>query len=242
MKRFLKTVFGLIFHRFGWKVLSLGAALVIWATVATEPELSTFASTQIEYKNLPPDLEIASNPISTVFLELRGPSGELQGLGGQGVHPQIILDLSSATPGEHTYAISSGAVKLPRGVRLVSALPTQVHLDFETREARTVPVRVRFAGEGVHGYIVASDVVTPSSERIEGASSHVDATTEVVTDPVDVSNAVGAQNFRVTAFVGDPFVHIVGSPQVTVAVTMKKEPAAAQAPGKKAAAPAHVND
>jgi YbbR domain-containing protein len=241
MKRFFKTALGLIFNRFGWKLLSLAVAIAIWATVATEPELSTFASTQVEYKNLPSDLEIASNPISTVFLEVRGPSGELQGLGGQGVHPQIILDLSSATPGEHTYAISSGTVKLPRGVRLVSALPAEVHLDFENRQARTVPVRVRFAGEGADGYDVASDVVTPSSERIEGASSHVDATTEVVTDPVDVSSAVGTKNFRVTAFVADPFVHIVGSPQVTVAVTMKKEPAAAQPPGKKAAAPARVN-
>lgn len=241
MKRFFKTVFGLIFNRFGWKLLSLAVAVVIWATVATEPELSTFASTQVEYKNLPSDLEIASNPISTVFLELRGPSGELQGLGGQGIHPQIILDLSSATPGEHTYAISDSVAKLPPGVRFVSALPAQVHLNFETRGTRTVPVRIRFAGEGADGYIVASAIATPPMEKIEGASSHVDATTEVVTDPVDVSSAVGVQNFRVTAFVGDSFVHIVDSPEVTVAVTMKKEPAAAQTPGKKAAAPARVN-
>jgi YbbR domain-containing protein len=240
MKRFFKIVFGLIFDRFAWKLLALAVAIVIWATVASEPELSTFASTQVEYKNLPSDLEIASNPITTVFLELRGPSGELQGLGGQGVHPQIILDLSSAAPGEHTYAISDGAVKLPRGVRLVSALPAQVHLDFEARESRTVPVRVRFAGQGANGYMVDSMIVTPSTVRIEGASSHVEGTTEVVTDPVDVSSAVGTQNFRVTASVGDPFVHIDGSPQVDVTVTMKKEPAATKPSAKKGAGPAHV--
>ena len=105
MTRFLKAAFGLVFDRAGWKLLSLGVAFVIWAMVASEPELSTFVSTQVEYKNLPSDLEISSNPVTTVLLELRGPSGELQGLGGEGLHPQIILDLNSATPGQHTYAI-----------------------------------------------------------------------------------------------------------------------------------------
>jgi YbbR domain-containing protein len=225
MTLFLKAAFGLVFDRAGWKLLSLGVAFVIWAMVASEPELSTFVSTQVEYKNLPSDLEISSNPITTVLLELRGPSGELQGLGGQGVHPQIILDLNSATPGEHTYAIGN-AVKLPRDVRLVSELPAQVHFDFETRTERTVPVHVRLTGEGHNGYVVASEEVTPPNEKIEGAASHVAADGEVVTDPVDVSEVVGTTTFRVTTFVTDPFVHIKSSkssPQVTVTVTMKKK-------------------
>jgi hypothetical protein len=222
MTRFLKAVFGLIFDRAGWKLLSLAVAFVIWAMVASEPELSTFVSTQVEYKNLPSDLEISSNPVTTVLLELRGPSGELQGLGGQGVHPQIILDLNSATPGEHTYAIGN-AVKLPRDVRLVGELPAQAHFNFETRAERTVPVHVRFTGEGRNGYVIASEEVTPPTEKIEGASTHVAADGEVVTDPVDVSEVVGTTTFRVTTFVADPFVHIKTSPQVTVTVTMKKK-------------------
>jgi hypothetical protein len=223
MTRFLKTVFGLIFDRAGWKLLSLAAAIAIWALVASEPELSTFVSTQVEYKNLSPDIEISSNPVTTVLLELRGPSGELQGLGGEGVHPQIILDLSSARPGQHTYAIDNSSVKLPRGVRLVGELPAQVHFDFETRAHRTVPVQVRFTGEGHNGYVVSSEEVTPAREDIEGAASHVAAEGEVVTDPVDVSDVVGTTTFRVNAFASDPFVHIKSSPQVTVTVTMKKK-------------------
>jgi YbbR domain-containing protein len=222
MKRYLKSAFGLIFDRAGWKLLSLAVAIAIWALVSSEPELSTFVSTQVEYKNLPPDIEISSNPITTVLLELRGPSGELQGLGGEGVHPQIILDLTSARPGQHTYAIDRNSVKLPRGVHLVGELPAQVHFDFETRAKRTVPVVVRFTGEGHNGYIVSSEEVTPKTEEIEGAASHVAADSEVVTDPVDLSDVVGPTTFRVTAYATDPFVHIKSS-QVTVTVTMKKK-------------------
>jgi hypothetical protein len=223
MTRFLKAAFGLIFHHFGWKLLSLAAAAAIWAMVASEPELSTFATTQVEYKNLPPDIEIASNPVTTVILELRGPSGELQGLGGEGVHPQIVLDLSSATLGLHTYAIGDRAVKLPRGVRLVSEIPSEIRFNFENVVKRTVPVHVRLVDEGGNGYIVASESVSPPTFDIAGAASHVADTKEVVTDPVDLAGAIGVKTFRVTAFVADPFVHITSVPEVSVTVTMKKQ-------------------
>lgn len=236
MIRALRALFGLVFDRFWYKLLSLAVATLIWATVASEPELSTFTSTQVEYKNLPGDLEIASNPVTAVLLELRGPSGELLGLAGEAVHPQIILDLSSATPGGHTYAIAGSAVRLPRGVRLVSALPAQVHFNFETRAQRSVPVHPSLAGNGENGYVVASTTVTPATVTIDGAASHVAATTEALTDPVDVSNAVGTASYQVTAFSADPFVRITSPTQVTVTVTMKKKDAAA-VPAQTHAAP-----
>ncbi len=223
MTRFLKAAFGLIFDRVGWKLLSLAAALVIWVLVASEPELSAFVPTQVEYKNMPADLDMASNPVTTVLLELRGPSGQLQGLGGENVHPQIMLDMSSATPGEHTYAIDSSALKLPRGVRLVGAIPGEVRFNFEPVVYREVPVHVRFNGAGRNGYSVAIDTETPATIKIDGPASHVEATKQVETDPVDVSDAVGSQTFQVNAFVADPFVHIESSPRVSVTVTMRKQ-------------------
>ncbi len=229
MTRVLKTGLGLIFNRIGWKLLSLAVAFAIWAMVASEPELSTFISTPVEYKNLPDNLDIASNPVTTVLLELRGPSGELQELGDPGMHPQIILDMSAAAPGERTYAISDGplrrdgAVKLPPGVRLVSALPPQVRFAFEPRTTRWVPVSTRFVENGSHGYFVSSQKVNPDKVEIAGPASHVAAIAEVQTDAIDLSNSVGTTNFRVNAFTSDSFVRILSSPQVDVTVTMKKK-------------------
>ena len=229
MTRVLKAVVSLLFARIGWKLLSLAVAFAIWAMVASEPELSTFVSTHVEYKNLPDNLDIASSPVTTVLLELRGPSGELQELGDPGMHPQIILDMSAAAPGERTYAISDGplrrdgSVKLPPGVRLVSALPPQVRFTFEPRVTRWVPVAARFVQDGVHGYFVSSQTVDPDKVEIAGPASHVAAIQEVQTDAIDVSNSVGTTNFRVNAFTGDAFVRILSSPQVDVTVTMKKK-------------------
>jgi YbbR domain-containing protein len=213
----------LIFENIGWKLLSLAAAATIWAMVATEPELSTFAGTQVEYKNLPNDLEIGSSPLTSVMLELRGPSGQLSGIGEASLHPQIILDMSAAVAGERTFTVDDRAVKLPRGVRLVRAMPAQVRFDFERRAEASVPVTVRITGQGHDGYFVASQSAQPSHLGIVGPASHVARVTQAVTDAVDVSQVVGTSEFRVNAFLNDPYVRFQGSPQVDVTITMKKK-------------------
>lgn len=227
MIRRLLWLAGWVTHNFGWKMMALAIAVVIWALVATEPELSTFATVRLEFRNLPDDLEVSSAPVSSVSLELRGPSGELRSMAGEtqgpgGVRPEVVLDMSGVQPGERTYAIGDGNVRLPRGVRLVRATPSEVRLDFERRGVREVPVVPRFAGDGTNGYAVARFDVQPPRLLVAGPASHVDRIRSVTTDPVDVSAAVGSSEFHVNAFVADPFVRFQGSPQVTVAVTMQK--------------------
>ncbi len=224
MTKALKWTRALLLEHFGWKLLSLGIAVVIWALVASEPELTTLATVRLEYKNLPDDLEISSATVDTVRLELRGPSGELRDLGESGgLHPAVILDMSAVQPGQRTFTIDGGNVKLSRGVRLVRTIPAEVRFEFERRVARTVPVVVRFTGEGQNGYAIANKEVDPPELRIVGPASRVSRTTAAVTDPVDVSSVVGSSEFRVNAFVEDSYVRFETSPQVRVTVTMKKK-------------------
>ena len=213
---------------FLWKMLALAIAVAIWMLVASEPELSTFATVRLEFKNLPDDLEISSQPVSTISLELRGPSGELRSVSGEpyglgSLRPAVILDMSGVQPGERTFPIGNGSVRLARGVHLVRAIPSEVRFDFERRAIRTVAVTPRFRGEGSNGYAVAQVNVEPSQVEIAGPASHVARVSEAVTDQVDVSNVVGTKEFRVNAYVEDPFVHLNDSPQVMVSVVMKKK-------------------
>jgi hypothetical protein len=225
--RALKWVGGLLFENLGWKLLALAAAVVIWALVASEPELATFTTVRLEYKNLPGDLEIGSEPVTSVVLELRGPSSELRGL-GESVRPAVVLDMSSVRPGERTFTVGDGNVKLARGVRLVRSIPSEVRFVFEESGYRSVPVHVRFTGEGQNGYAVAHYEVAPRHLPIAGPKSRVGRIAAVDTDRVDVSSVVGSSEFRVNAFVEDPYVRFTASPQVTVVVTMKRKPAEPQ--------------
>src|SRR5579863_7966972 len=148
MRRAVRFLLNLVTKNLGWKLLSLAMAVVLWALVASEPELFTFTTVQLEYKNLPEDLEIASEPVSRVSLELRGSTGVLSALNDNATRPAVVLDMSDELPGEHTFTVNAGSVKLPRGVSLVRAQPSQVRFTFERRLTRRIPVVVRFAGAG----------------------------------------------------------------------------------------------
>jgi YbbR domain-containing protein len=219
----MKRIVRLIFENFGWKVLSLIVAVVLWAFVASEPQLSTFETVQVEYKNLPAELEVSSEPASVVSLELQGPSGELGNAGEPGFRSAVILDMSGVVSGERTFSVNDAAVRLPRGVRLVRAIPSEVRFEFDRRLERSVPVRVRVTHEGQNGYVVASETAQPDQLMIVGPASRVARITAAATDAVDVSQVVGTSVFQVNAFAEDPYVRIESSPRVEVTITMKKK-------------------
>jgi YbbR domain-containing protein len=218
---FLLRMFRAIVHNLAWKLLALALAVVIWILVASEPEYSTFATARVVYRQLPDDLDISSDPVPLVTLELRGPASELRNLEGP-QRPSAVLDMSDAVPGEHTYTIEDGAVHLPRGVDLLRSVPSEIRFRFEKRITRLVPVKPRFSGDGTAGSAPAAVAIQPSRLEVTGPESHVARVQNVFTDAVDLSSGGSVVVQRVNAFVDDPFVRFVGSPQVTVTVNLPK--------------------
>ena len=120
---------GWLTQNLGWKAGSLVIATLLWISVSNEPELSTFQSVPVEYKQMPQNLEISSDVDETVRLELRGPSGRLHDL--RDAKLAVVLDFSAVhQPGDRTFPIDERNVSLPRGIRLVRAIPgrLQFHL------------------------------------------------------------------------------------------------------------------
>jgi hypothetical protein len=216
-----KALLGLVTGNPGWKLLSLAIAVVVWGVVANEPELSTFATVGVEYRNLPDDLEISSDPVSTVKLELRGPSGQLRGMGDGGASPEVILDMSKVQSGERTFPIGDGSVRLVRGLHLVRAIPSEVRFRFERHAERTVKVTPRFRQR--EGYEVAGFTVQPDSIAVAGPASHIALVETVLTDQVNVPARVGSFDYPVNTFVDDPYIRFPELSRVTVTVTVRKK-------------------
>lgn len=227
----LRSILGFFFNDLGWKLLSLAAAVLLWIFVASEPELSTFVSVPVEYRDLPDNLEISSDVIDSVYLQLRGPSGELRGL-NDGRRFAVVLDMSGVESGQRTFTIEPGEVRLPRGIHLVQAIPSQLRFEFERRIYRTVPVEVRF-GPLQPGYEVAGFTVTPRVLQVVGPESRVDRIKFVVTDPVDLSGVVGQAEFHVNAYADDAHVRFAGFPQVAVRVQVRARASGAAPPDIK---------
>ena len=206
----------------GWKLLSLAAAVLIWISVATEPELATYVSAHVEYKNLSPGVEIDSDVVETVYLEVRGSSEALR-LPELPRRSSVLLDMAGIEPGQHTFTIDSGDVVLPRGVQLVSAIPAQIRMNFESVATRSVPVEVRVASGLADDLEVAEVTAAPSALAITGPASRVARITSAETDPLTPKPEVGTNHYRLEAFVNDGRVRFQDSPQVTVKVTVRKK-------------------
>ncbi|MGP8245231.1 MAG: YbbR-like domain-containing protein [Bryobacteraceae bacterium] len=210
-----------IVHNLAWKLFALVLALVVWILVASEPEYSAFDTARVVYRDLPDDLEISSDPVPAVTLELRGPSSELRNLEGP-QRPAAVLDMSDAVAGERTYTIEDGAVHLPRGVYLLRSIPSEIRFRFEKRGTRLVPVIARFSGGRAAELAPGAVTVQPAMLQITGPESHVSRVKSVATDAVDLSTQASVVTERVNAYVDDPFVRFVASPQVTVSVVLPK--------------------
>jgi len=213
---------GWITHNPGWKLLSLALAVLLWLAFVGDPEVAASASVPVQYRNLPKDLEMSSDVVEKMHLEIRGPSGKLRA--AQLADLAVVLDLGGVTrPGQRTFTIAPGNINLPSGVTLLRAVPAQVRLQFEQLLTRDVPVEVRFSAAPPEGYQIGEQVVDPPRVRILGPESRVESVISVQTDPIDLSATVGRRDFRVPTSVTDPQVRFEGSTMVSVRVeTVRK--------------------
>ncbi len=206
----------------GWRLLSLAIAILIWMAVASEPEMATLISVPVQYKEPGDDLEVSSRLVETVQLETRGLSGRLRELANS--RTAVILDFSKVTqPGERTFNVTREETNLPRGVELLRVTPSQLRFQFEKRVTRTVPVRVRFSGVLAKGLSLESYQAQPAEREVVGPQSQVARVAEVLTDPVDLTAVQPNKAVAATiAFISQPQVRFVGTPQVTVKMVVKQ--------------------
>src|SRR5437899_11838333 len=128
-----------------WKLFALLVSLLLWLTFARDPEVGTFVSVPVEYRGMPDDLEIGSDLVGSVSIDLRGPSAKIDNFNA--AKSAVVLDFSDIhKPGERTFQIDERNIRLPTGMRLVRAIPAQTRPQFKQRTSQAVPVRVRLPG------------------------------------------------------------------------------------------------
>jgi len=205
-----------------WKLLSLGIAFALWARFSAQTDLGTSMPVAIQYRNIPPNLEMTDDVgVERVYLTVRGPAGSLVPSGLASV--AIMLDMKGVDrPGERTFYLSEQNVKLPNGVQLVRVVPSQIHLKFESRVIKEVPVELRFRSSAPVGYRVVSQHAVPGKVRIVGPQSRVNAIASVLSDSIDLSSTYGDAEFRVSANIQDPFVRLESANPIAVRVKLEK--------------------
>jgi hypothetical protein len=211
-----------VLNNIGLKVLSLAGAVVLWGLFGAEPDLETSIGVPLEFHNMPQDLELVSEQTPNVYLMVRGPQGKVRNINRAEV--AVVLDLYNVRqPGAQTFTLDASQVVLPRGVRLLRAVPSQVRLIFEKRLTREVRVLPRFTGAYMTGYGVAGYTIDPPMLRVVGPESRVALLDYVTTDPIDLSTLVGSASYPRNAYLEDPHLRFENLQSVRVHVEMKKK-------------------
>ena len=204
----------------GLKLLSLAIAMMLWWTVAREPEAQMVMRVPVEFYHVPKDLQFSTEMVPEAQIRVRGPVHVLRDLAQADVHP--VIDLSNATAGEQTYPIRPNSIRVPRGAEIEQIIPAQLRLSFDVPLQRMVPVRARITGALVSGFRIATVVVDPQTVQIDGPSRRVKLIESALTDPVDATGVIGSASFSSSVYTTDPLVKVNNVQSVRVTVVTEK--------------------
>ncbi|PSH03913.1 MAG: hypothetical protein CXZ00_10045 [Acidobacteria bacterium] len=218
----------LIFDHALLKLASLLIAILMWYGVAHDPVSEVSVRVPVEFSRPPKGLDYTSDVIPQAQVRLRGPARLVRELSPDSVH--AVIDLQNATPGEHTYDLTTSQIQVPHDIEVVQVTPTRLRMVFDQRITRQVPVKARVVGTLPAGYRIESITLDPATVTITGPARHVNAIETAVTDTVDVTGVTGTAGFETRAFPPDPLVHLSDTGPIHVMVKTQKSSSKAGVP------------
>jgi len=208
------------FDHLALKLASLALAMLLWFVIAGEKTSEMGLSIPIELQNFPKDLELTGEPVNTVEVRLRAAPGIIHKVGPGEISAKV--DVAGAAEGEHIVHLTSEAIRVPFGVRVVKISPSIITLNFERTLHKTVPIRPRLLGRPEPTFEVAAVTSDPSEVQIAGPRSRVREVESAFTEPVSVEGAQSSVVEDVNIGLEDPQLRIQGDPRVHVTATIRE--------------------
>jgi YbbR domain-containing protein len=217
------------FRHLGLKVLAIALAVVLWLTVAGEHVVERSLRVPLEFRNIPPALEIVGNPPDTVDVRVRGSSAGLSRL--QSGEIVAVLDLGTARAGSRLFHIRNDEVRAPFGVEIAQVVPATISIELEKSARRVVPIIPALEGEPAPGFSVGRVSSDPATVEIIGPDTRVRQIAEATTEPVSVAGARSRVRDVVTVGVVDSSVRLAQPLGATVMVDIGPAPVEREIPG-----------
>ena len=210
------------FRHLGLKTVALALATLLWLTVAGEHVVERILRVPLEFRNIPPQLEVVGDPPGSVDVRLRGSSALLSRLEpGEVV---AVLDLANARPGSRLFHISNDQVRAPYGVQVTQVVPGTLGIEFEKSSKRVVPIVAPIEGDPAPGFEIGPVTAAPPTVEIVGPESRLKKLDSAITEPVDVTGARANVRDLVAVGVIDSAVRLMKPQNVTVVVSVVPAP------------------
>ena len=210
------------FRDLAMKALAITGAVILWLVVAGNPTAERGIRVPLSFENIPTSMEILGGSPDTVEVRVRGASRTLRRIDGADV--AVVIDLESERHGPRLFDMTTGRVRVPRGVEVVRVIPSTISLTLDsTGKSSVVPVVPVVAGEPAHGFVVGRIVAEPAEVTVVGPVSRLRELTEVITEPIDVTQVSVSLESTVTLGVVEPSLRLE-TPQ-TAAIKIEIIPA-----------------
>ena len=228
-------------HHWELKVIALAVASTLWFFVATSEQSLVALATPVEYSGLGDGLVLVGGQRESVEVEVRAIRSVVARLGPETL--RVRVDLAGLEAGEAVVQLTPAHVQAPPGAAVIRITPAQLYLTAAAAATSSVAIVPQIKGAPAPGYTVRRVVVDPSSVRIKGPRSTIEARGEVSTLPIDVSGSRRSMTQSVGLMLpASTYMTRERTVQVTVEIAedsmSQQHPASSQesATGKKGAA------
>ncbi len=216
VRRFLH---GAIFDNGSIKLVALVLAITVYILVNTEKDQVIGVNVGVTMPATE-DRVLVSEPVDHVRITIRGSRRQIKRFDEREIE-RIHIPLSAMRTGE--FVFQEDMIRLPPGLELLSINPPSVHLQFEKKISKSVPVVIETVGTPASGFKVERKQVTPAHVTVRGAESAVTATDEIHTVQISLDNHRESFRDRVALVAPEGHAQIVDNPQVDVDITLVEE-------------------
>jgi YbbR domain-containing protein len=210
-----------ITHNWLLKIVSLIFATMLWMTVSNEASSELGLEVPLEYRNIPPRLEVTGDMPNTVQVRLRGSSNVIRDITSRDVATTI--DLSQMTTGDKIIALSPQHVRAPFGAEVIRVNPSSIRFSLERTIAKTVPVVPTILGQPPEGYEIGNVLVNPSAITVEGPESRLTKLTSIATVPVRLDQTQNDINQNADLDIRDAQVRLQDPSTVNITVEVRRK-------------------
>lgn len=206
-----------IFHNLPLKFFSLAISIFLWLFITNKGQVEMVIDVPLEFKNIPPGMELLRQNIKTVSLNVRGHERTLKGLRPSDI--RVIIDLSKGKKGEYLYYIDKDDVVTQAPIQILRIEPTSVKITIDETISRIVSIKPNILGSPARGYEIKSIEVIPPYIEIEGAKSEVSGILKLKTDPIDITGIDSDFKDKIGVHTGGKNIR-VKTPEVIVKINI----------------------
>jgi uncharacterized protein (TIGR00159 family) len=158
----------------------------IWLGFTRGQDTIIALNVPIEYVNRPASYEILDTSVDEARLQLFGSSALIRSLSPEQV--AVRVNLSKATKGPNTFAITQDDVILPPGISLNRIKPSTLEVTLDTPATKQIPVQVDWTGRLPSGMDLTNVSVSPATVSVTGGSTTLSKVDTIYTCPVRLDN------------------------------------------------------